>query len=134
MEIMEQSLKMEHVKKHAAVKKEISPQCTVYEYPMTNSEMNLAVAEITHRYPDSGYAINHKSSEMGYVLKGSGKLVTETHSVSLSAGDVVYIPRGEKYYWDGAITVVLPATPAWHPEQHAVLSGVPKSGTTEVGV
>ncbi len=113
---------MEHVKKQDAVKHTNSNHCTVYEYPMKNSEMNIGVAEITHRYPDHGYALNQKCSEMGYLVKGSGKLVTATQSVSLSAGDVVYIPHGEKYYWEGNMTVVLPATPAWHPEQHTVLA------------
>ena len=88
---------------------------------MENREMSIGVAEITHRYPDEGYAVNHKCSEMGYVLKGSGKLVTETAEVDLSCGDVVYIPRGEKFYWEGHLTIVLPTTPAFSPEQHAVI-------------
>jgi len=109
---------MEYVSYESVVKHANSPNCIVYEYPMQNSEMNIGVAEITNRYPDEGYAVNHKCSEMGYILKGSGKLVTETNEVNLSAGDVVYIPHGERYYWEGSITVVLPATPSWYPEQH----------------
>ena len=109
---------MEYVKYEAAEKHANSPNCIVYEYPMKNSEMNIGVAEITCRYPDEGYAINHKCSEMGYILKGSGRLVTETGEVQLSVGDVVYVPHGEKYYWEGNITVILPATPAWYPQQH----------------
>ena len=109
---------MEYVKCETAQRHANSPNCTVYEYPMENSEMNICVAEITHRYPDEGYAVNHKCSEMGYILKGSGKLVTETEEVNLSAGDVVYVPHGEKYYWEGNMTMVLPATPAWYPQQH----------------
>ena len=109
---------MEYVSAQDAVKHANSPNCIVFEYPMKNSEMNIGVAEIMGRYPDEGYAINHKCSEMGYVLKGSGKLVTETAEVNLSAGDVVYIPFGEKYYWEGNMTLVVPATPAWYFEQH----------------
>ncbi len=109
---------MEYVKYEAALKHENSPNCTVYEYPMQNSELNIGVAEITHRYPEQGYALNHHCSEMGYVLKGSGKLVTETTTVELAIGDAVYIPRGEKFYWEGTLTLLLPATPAWYPEQH----------------
>ncbi len=112
---------MEYVKYEAAEKHANSPNCTVYEYAMKNSEMNIGVAEITHRYPDEGYAINHKCSEMGYILRGSGKLITEKNEAMLSSGDVVYIPRGEKYYWEGNMTVVLPCTPAWYPEQHETM-------------
>jgi mannose-6-phosphate isomerase-like protein (cupin superfamily) len=109
---------MEYVNYESAVKHANSPNCIVYEYPMQNSEINIGVAEITHRYPDEGYAINHKCSEIGYIQKGSGKLVTETREVSLSVGDVVYIPHGKKYYWEGNMRVVLAATPAWYPQQH----------------
>lgn len=109
---------MEHVSYESAVKHTKSPNCFVYEYPMQNPEMNIGVAEIKNRYPDKGYAVNQKCSEMGYILKGSGKLVTEAKEVPLSAGDVVYIPHGERYYWEGNITLVLPATPSWYPEQH----------------
>ena len=65
---------MEYVNGKSAVKHTSSPSCIVYEYPMQNSEMNIALAEITHRYPNEGYAVNDKCSEMGYILKGSGKL------------------------------------------------------------
>ena len=109
---------MEYVAQKNAIRHENSANCIVHEYPMKNGEMNIGVAEITGRYPDQGYAINHQCIEMGYVIKGSGKLVTETQNVNLSVGDVILIPPGEKYYWEGNLTVVLPCTPAWNLEQH----------------
>lgn len=109
---------MEHVRLQDAIKHSNDPNCTVYEYPMKNSELNIGVAEITTRYPSQGYAINHECSEIAYILKGSGILVTENKTVKLSTGDVVYIPHGEYYYWEGAMTIILPATPAWYPAQH----------------
>jgi mannose-6-phosphate isomerase-like protein (cupin superfamily) len=111
---------MEYVKYESAIRHANTPNCIVYEYPMKNSEMNIGVAEIISRYPDAGFAINHKCSEMGYIIKGSGKLVTESGEVNLTVGDVVYIPNGEKFYWEGNITVVLPTTPAWYPQQHEI--------------
>jgi len=113
---------MEHVKKQDAVKHATSLNCVVYEYPMQNDEMNIAVAEISGRYPEQGHALNHECCEMGYVVKGSGKLVTETGEASLGTGDVVYIPRSEKFYWEGSMTVVLSCSPAWHPAQHEILT------------
>jgi mannose-6-phosphate isomerase-like protein (cupin superfamily) len=109
---------MEYVSLNDVVRKENSPSCIVYEYVTKSSEMNIALAEMTGRYPDEGYAVNEACSEMGYVLKGQGKLVTETRSVDLSAGDVVLIPSGEKYYWEGTMSVLVPVAPAWYPEQH----------------
>jgi mannose-6-phosphate isomerase-like protein (cupin superfamily) len=113
---------MEYVKKQDALKHENSPNCTVYEYPTKSSEMNIAVAEITHRYPDQGYAVNNVCNEMGYILQGCGKLVTEVKAVFLYPGDVVSIPRGERFYWEGTMTIILPCTPAWYPEQHEIRS------------
>lgn len=112
---------LEHVKQESRIKHTHSKNCTVYEYPMTNDSMNLAVAEITQRYPDQGYALNHTCHEMGYILKGSGKLVTEKQELCVSAGDAVYIPAGEKYYWEGDVTLLLPSTPPWHPEQYSTV-------------
>ncbi len=85
---------------------------------MSTRNMNIAVAEILHRYPETGYVVNHICTEMGYVLKGFGKLVTKEREVILSPGDVISIEPNEMYYWEGTMTIILPAAPAWYPEQH----------------
>jgi mannose-6-phosphate isomerase-like protein (cupin superfamily) len=82
--------------------------------------MSIAVVTLNGRYPDDGYAMNHTCNEMGYVLKGSGKLVTTKQEVILSEGDAVYIPAYEKYYWEGEMTLLLPTAPAWSLEQHEI--------------
>lgn len=109
---------MKYVSHKPTEKHANSPNCMLHEYPMQNSEMSIAVAKIIHRYRDEAYAINHKCGEMGYILRDSGKLVTEAQAISLSVGDVVYVPSGEKYYWERNITVILLTTPAWYPQQH----------------
>lgn len=113
---------IEHVKKQDAIKHANSPNCAVYEYQMKNSQMSIAVAEIVDRYPEQGYAINHQCSEMGYVLKGGGRLVSDTQEVILSVGDVVYIPHSVKFYWEGNLTVILASTPSWDPAQYELTS------------
>ena len=99
-----------------------SPNCIVREYPSRSKDINIAVGEITGRYPDSGYVVNEKCTEMGYVVKGSGKLVAESGEAILKEGDVVIIPAGEKYYWEGTLTIILPVSPSWYPEQHKHVS------------
>lgn len=112
---------MEHVRKLDAVEHKNSANCTVYEYPMQNKEMSIGVARVLHRYPERGYALNQECSEMGYIIEGTGQLVTETKKVQLSTGDVIYIPRGENFYWEGNMTIVLPTAPAWHMAQHRIV-------------
>ena len=65
---------------------------------------------------------------MGYILKGSGKLITENAEITLSVGDAVYIPHGEKYYWEGSVDsgagifrIAKPATPNPHLVSYCLL-------------
>jgi mannose-6-phosphate isomerase-like protein (cupin superfamily) len=52
------------------------------------------------------------------VIKGAGRVVFTDKELGLAEGDLVLIRTDEKYFWDGNMTVFLPATPAWYPEQH----------------
>lgn len=112
---------MEYINSKDTIKHSNSEKCTVYEYPFKDTKISLAVAEVLTRYPDKGFAVNHKCTELGYVLKGSGFLVTESKKVSLSEGDAVCIPVKEKFYWEGDLTLLLPTAPKWDPEQHELV-------------
>lgn len=94
------------------------PSCKVMEYPLNDSDLDIATAILTGRYPESGWALNEECKEMGYVLSGSGMLVTEEKSVQVTVGDVIVLDAGEKYYWNGNMTVLLITNPPWFLEQH----------------
>lgn len=113
---------MEHVKQQDARAVTHSPSCSVYEYVTKHLGITIAVTEINGRYPDEGYALNHVCTEMAYILSGQGRLVTEQAIAPFSAGDVLLIPTGEKYFWEGRFSAVLPVTPAWDPAQHEYVS------------
>lgn len=117
---------MEHVIRQDAKRYTNSPNCTAFEYATKNAEINIGIVEINGRYPNEGYAINHECTEIGYILKGSGKLVIEDQIAYFSEGDVILIPREEKYYWVGIVTIVIAGTPAWHPDQHEHISASEK--------
>lgn len=95
-----------------------SEACTAIEYPMEDKDINGAVIELNGRYPDKGRTVNLECKEMAYVIKGSGKLVVEGDEVKLNEGDLVLIEAGEKFFWEGNLTMFMPCTPAWYPEQH----------------
>jgi len=95
-----------------------SDVCTATEYPFEDKDINGAVIELEGRYPDKGRVVNLKCKELAYVIKGSGKVWIEGKEVVLNEGDMVFIEPGEKYYWEGKMTVFVPCTPAWYPEQH----------------
>jgi len=92
--------------------------CTIYEYPMEDCDINGAVISLSGRYPDKGWAINEICKEMGYIVSGSGKLVVEGKEYELSAGDLVLINPGEKFYWEGNMEIFMPCTPAWDSGQY----------------
>lgn len=91
---------------------------TAYEYPVMDKTIHGAVIEISGRYPKKGSVVNEKCTELGYVIKGNGKLVVNGKEYNFKPGDQVIIKAGEKYYWDANATLFMPCTPAWYPEQH----------------
>jgi quercetin dioxygenase-like cupin family protein len=44
--------------------------------------------------------------------------VIEGKEINLKAGDLILIEPGEKFFWDGSMTLFIPCVPAWHPEQY----------------
>lgn len=95
-----------------------SDSCIAIEYPLGDKDINGAVIELTGRYPDKGRAVNLKCKELVYVIRGSGRVNIENKSFDLKKGSVILIAAGEKYFWEGKMTMFMPCTPAWHPEQH----------------
>lgn len=84
--------------------------------------LNGVIIKLNGRYPDKGTVVNMVCKEMGYVIKGSGKVVVENKKTKIEEGDLVLIEPKEKYYWEGNLELFVPCTPAWYPEQHKEIS------------
>jgi mannose-6-phosphate isomerase-like protein (cupin superfamily) len=110
--------KMKVVHKNQTKEFKNSEACTALEYPLGDRDINGAVVELNGRYPGKGRVVNLKCKELAYVVKGSGKLVVEGKELVLQEGDLALIEPGEKYFWEGNMTMFMPCTPAWYPEQH----------------
>ena len=109
---------MKVVHKNQTKKFKNSKVCTAIEYPLGDKDINGAVTELNRRYPDKGSVVNLKCKELAYVVRGSGRLVVEGEKISLQEGDLALIEPGGKYFWEGNMTMFMPCTPAWYPEQH----------------
>lgn len=109
---------MKVVYKNQTKKFKNSGVCTAIEYPMDDKDINGAVVKLKGRYPDKGRVVNEKCKELAYIIKGSGGVFVEGKEIKLKKGDLILIEPGEKYYWKGKITMFVPCTPAWNPEQH----------------
>jgi mannose-6-phosphate isomerase-like protein (cupin superfamily) len=112
---------MRYVAKASAQRFDNSSSCTVFEYG-GDSELSGAVAHIHGRYPESGWALNQRSKEMAYVLKGTGVLTTKEMSVSLHKGDMALIDANEPYFFEGSeLEIFIPTNPAWTPDQYTTI-------------
>ena len=99
-----------------------SDKCKTLEYSFNDKDIDLGIATITGRYPESGFCVNVISKELIYVLDGKGKLYLENDCVEFEKGDSILIDQNEKYYWDSTCCIVsMSCTPAWNEEQHMLV-------------
>ncbi len=104
--------------KHQAKEKSNSPTCSITEFALNYDLLDGALATITGRYPNERRVVNQQCDELAYVFEGTGKIVINHEEHRLSAGDIVLIEAGEKYFWDGNMKLFLSCRPAWKKEQH----------------
>ena len=110
------------IKKEERKEKQIAKNSFVWEYPLHNKNLGVALAKINGRFPDIGRTINRACQEIYYVIGGSGKIFIEDEEFELNEGDVFLIDPGKKYYVVGKKLVLLcPTSPEWFPEQQEII-------------
>lgn len=92
--------------------------CIATEYPLGDKEIDMALVEVSDRYPKKGRATNEKCKELAYIVEGSGKVVVEDKEVYFHEKDMLLIEPGEKVYWEGNFKMFVSCTPAWYSQQH----------------
>ena len=111
------------IKKGNATVIHVAPEFKIIEYGhLGNGITNGTVAEISGRYPRSGWGMNKISDELVYVISGNGTLEMPNKKEVLSEGDVAFIPKGQQIAWNGKnLKVFIPCIPAWTNEQHELI-------------
>ncbi len=110
------------IKKEQRKEKQIAKNTFVWEYPLHNKNLGVALAKINGRFPDSGRTINKVCQEIYYVMSGLGKIFIEDEEFELNEGDVFLIDYGKKYYVAGENLVLLCSTsPDWYLEQQEII-------------
>lgn len=109
---------MKIIHKKQAKKVKNSKHCWVFEYPLGDKDINGVFVELTGREPDKGRVVNLKCKEMTYIINGSGKIVIEGKEIKVKAGDLILIEPGEKFFWEGKMTMFLSCVPAWNLGQY----------------
>ena len=95
-----------------------SKNCIAVEYRLGDMDINGAIIELSGREPDEGRVMNTKCKELAYIINGSGKVVIDEKIINLKQGDLILIEPGEKFFWEGNMTMFMPCAPAWHPDQY----------------
>ena len=113
---------MKVIKKNDAEKGTNSEVCKTIEYSFGDKDIDLGVATITGRFPESGYGMNTICKELVYVLEGTGSLFIEGREITFSEGDSILIEKNEKYFWKSDYCKIsMACTPAWSREQHEMI-------------
>jgi mannose-6-phosphate isomerase-like protein (cupin superfamily) len=108
---------MKVMTKSQAKELKLDSSCSAIEYEMGDKDINVAIIFINGRSPTSGRVVNSICKEMAYVMKGSGKILIEDKEIVLNQGDMIIIDPGERYFWNGNMTLFVPCAPAWEVTQ-----------------
>jgi mannose-6-phosphate isomerase-like protein (cupin superfamily) len=107
--------------KENAIERKNSDCCLVTEYPQWDDSMDFAIVHLSGRYPEKQRVTNITCKEMVYIQAGQGAVEVEGKHYSLKTGDVVLIAAGEKFFWEGKMTLFISCRPAFNIEQHQLV-------------
>ena len=69
------------------------------DYPMTDTDINVAVIKIIGRSPKVGYQTNTACKELLYIMSGSGVLEVKgkQERIEFKIGDVILLDKNDCY-------------------------------------
>ena len=100
---------------------ENSPTCRGLAFVSDDAPIDMAIIEISGRYPEVGQAVNHECHEMVTVVSGAGSVTVAGVLYELAAGDVVHVPPETPFVWDGNMTITMACTPPFSGEQYEII-------------
>jgi len=109
---------MKFMSKENSISRKNSDTCHVIEYEIGDHDLDFAVVSLEGRYPETGCVINTKCKEIVYIQNGHGQVEVEDKLQNLKTGDIVLISAGQKYFWDGKMTLTISCHPAFTIDQH----------------
>lgn len=92
-----------------------------YSIALGEKDLDFCINTITGRYPMQGFCTNLECSEICYILEGSGTITMKNETISFSKGDVIFIDKGDIYFWNGDCKIIMVCSPAWYKEQCELL-------------
>lgn len=91
----------------------------IYKYPTLTKEFDIARMVVKGRHPEgkNKYILEHGCSFVVYIIKGSGKIYAGKDVFGVKVGDVVFVPKENKFAVEGEMEYVTVDVPAFYLEQ-----------------
>lgn len=91
----------------------------IYKYPTPTKEFDIARMVVSGRHPEAKnkFILEHDCSFVIYVVKGTGKICAGDEIFEVGVGDVVFVPKENKFAADGEMEYVTFDVPAFYLEQ-----------------
>ncbi len=100
---------------------ENSSTCKGVGFAEASAPVDLAYISIHGRYPETGWARNEVIHEMAWVESGTGSLfIKGTAPQLLERGDVVLVRPGERFAWEGEMTIIIACSPPFDRKQYKI--------------
>lgn len=91
----------------------------IFKYPSPDKSMDIGLMVVKGRHPENKrtFILEHGCSFVMYVTKGNGIVYAGNEKFDVVVGDVVFVPKENKFAVDGEFEYITVDTPAFYPEQ-----------------
>ncbi len=91
----------------------------IYKYPSPDKSVDIGLMIVKGRHPESQkkFILEHGCSFVMYITKGEGIVYAGDEKFDVTVGDVIFVPKENKFAVDGDFEYVTVDTPAFYPEQ-----------------
>jgi mannose-6-phosphate isomerase-like protein (cupin superfamily) len=106
------------IKKSERKLEKISNEGNVWDYPVPNEEVGIALQELNGAVPDKGWHKNTVCYEICYIISGEAVFFVGDEKYNVVAGDVVIIkPQVKSRIEAENLSMITVTKPNWYEEQ-----------------
>jgi mannose-6-phosphate isomerase-like protein (cupin superfamily) len=92
---------------------------SIFKYPTPTKNMDIARMVVKGRHPQgkSKFILEHDCNFVIYIINGKGKICAGEEVFDVEVGDVVFVPKENKFAAEGDMEYITVDTPAFYMEQ-----------------
>ena len=91
----------------------------IFKYPTPTKLMDIARMVVKGRHPQqkTKFLLEHNCNFVIHVIKGRGKIFAGEEIFNVEVGDVVFVPKENKFAAEGVMEYITVDSPAFYMEQ-----------------